>query len=319
MRKYCVKTLISHSNTQGNSPFLLENESAYALWRQEKLANFPSKISEITVSIKALDDFCVQQRKEILDLSAKANMVFYKVESEPTKETISDFAFLLGLHRLDGNLCAGDDAISSIQMRPDSELHKTYIPYSNKALSWHTDGYYNSSEKNINAFLMHCARTSESGGDNQFFDPEIMYILLRDDNPDSIAALMQTDVMSIPPNEHNGEEIRPVQLGPVFSIDSESACLHMRYSARKRNIDWKVEDRVQYALNKITEILNSGSEYCFKYTPTQGQGIIANNVLHNRSKIYELENKLEKEADGNLGAGRLIYRARFYDRLSRSE
>lgn len=290
-----------------SSPFLPENESAYQAWRTDKLKNYPTTIDAITIDLNALDDFCVQQRQAIFDLCAKTNLVIYRVAKQPDKEAISDFAFLLGLHRFDANLCADNDSISSICVHADSDLHKQYIPYSNKALSWHTDGYYNKPDQLINAFLMHCAQPAQSGGLNQFLDPEILYILLRDDNPDSIAALFETDVMTIPKNSQNGKDIRAAQSGPVFSIDSGSHSLHMRYTARKRNIEWKQDSRVLYAVRKIEEILLSNIEYSFNYTPVVGQGVLANNVLHNRSEFID---------QAGTGKGRLIYRARFYDRIS---
>jgi len=297
------------------SPFLLENEAEYLAWRKQKLANYPVTTEDMTVSLESLDSFCVQQRDALLTIANKTNMVLYSVKTAPSKEDVSDFAFLLGLSQIDRNICADNDSITSLCVRNDSELHKTYIPYSNKALSWHTDGYYNSEEHQIQAFLMHCVREAKEGGDNQFLDPEIMYILLRDDNPESIDALMAVDALTIPANIQHKVEIRSAQTGTVFSVDLKSNCLHMRYSARKKNISWKVEDRVQYARNKIEEILNSNVEYCFNYTPRLGQGIITNNVLHNRSKFVDHEAS-KSEKTNNEQSGRLIYRARFYDRLN---
>ena len=199
----------------GKSPFLLENESEYQAWRQQKLQDYPKTIDEMTFKLNGLDDFCVQQRQAIQAMCDKTNMAFFHVDREPSKEDIQDFAFLMGLSRIDNNLCADEDAITSIRVHPGSELHKTYIPYSNKPLSWHTDGYYNTPDHTIRAFLMYCVRAAKSGGNNQFMDPEIIYILLRDDNPDSIAALMQADVMTIPANIQDGKEIRAAQTGAV--------------------------------------------------------------------------------------------------------
>lgn len=294
-----------YTNTS-SSPFLVENESEYRSWRAQKLKDYPTTIDSITVELKALDDFCVQQRQRIFDLCAQTNLVVYKVEAETNKEQLSDFAFLLGLYNYDTNLCADNDSISSICVQANSDLHNIYIPYSNRALSWHTDGYYNRPEQTVKAFLMHCQRAAKQGGQNQFLDPEILYILLRDDNPESIDALFANDVMTIPKNSQNGKDIRGAQSGPVFSIDTESNSLHMRYTARKRNIEWKQDARVQYAVAKIEEILLSNIEYCFNYTPQPGYGVIANNVLHNRSEFLD---------SSQPGQGRLLYRARFYDRI----
>ena len=55
-----------------------------------------------------------------------------------------------------------------------------YIPYTNRPLNWHTDGYYNRPEEQVRGIVMHCAAESASGGENLFLDQEIAYILLRD-------------------------------------------------------------------------------------------------------------------------------------------
>ncbi|MEE9351104.1 MAG: taurine catabolism dioxygenase TauD, partial [Thiotrichaceae bacterium] len=55
----------------------------------------------------------------------------------------------LGLHRLDNNICADSDQLTSIEVRKNTGQHE-YIPYSSRKLSWHTDGYYNTKEKQIN-------------------------------------------------------------------------------------------------------------------------------------------------------------------------
>ena len=44
------------------------------------------------------------------------------------------------------------------------------------------------------------------------------YILLRDENPDYIRALMQPDAMTIPANVEQGIEIRPHRPGRCFPL-----------------------------------------------------------------------------------------------------
>ena len=39
-----------------------------------------------------------------------------------------------------------------------------YIPYTNRGLSWHTDGYYNPSDMPVRAMVLHCIRDAASGG-----------------------------------------------------------------------------------------------------------------------------------------------------------
>lgn len=91
-------------------------------------------------------------------------------------------AIELGLNKLDDNLCADEDSITSLQV-VETARHTSYIPYTNKRLSWHTDGYYNPPERQIRGMLLHCVENAMAGGENQLLDHEWAYIHLRDENP----------------------------------------------------------------------------------------------------------------------------------------
>ena len=135
----------------------------------------------------------------------------------------------------------------------------------------------------------------------------MMYIHLRDQNPAYISTLMKTDVLTIPANIENGVEIRGPQSGPVFSVDQQSGSLHMRYSARKRNIIWAKDEITTAAVNAIDDFLASDSPWILCHRLEPGQGLICNNVLHNRTSF---------ENDASRQLERLIYRGRYYDRLT---
>jgi len=229
-----------------------------------------------------------------------ANMVIYRcaIDDEP-KQSVLALARQLGLQQPDANICADEDRVSAIEDSNDKSSH--YIPYTNKALNWHTDGYYNAEQQRIHAFLMHCVRPARSGGENTYLDPEIVYILLRDENPDYISALMQDDVMTIPANELDSRE---EQTGPVFYLDSLGH-LCMRYTARQRSIKWKKDKQVESALACLTEIMQH-NPYMFSYRLNAKEGVICNNVLHKRTAFE----------DGS--AKRLLYRGRFYNRVNNS-
>lgn len=137
-------------------------------------------------------------------------------------------------------------------------------------------------------------------------DHEMAYIQLRDENPEYISAFTELDVLTIPPNIENGVEIRGAQTGPVFSLDPLSSSLHMRYSARTRNIEWKADSLTQEAVACMSQLLGTNNPYVISYRMQAGEGIIANNVLHNRTAFVDAE-ELEKK--------RLLFRARSYDRV----
>ncbi|VAW73557.1 hypothetical protein MNBD_GAMMA14-549, partial [hydrothermal vent metagenome] len=160
----------------------------------------------------------------------------------------------------------------------------------------------------IRGVILHCVRPAETGGDNAFLDHEIAYIQLRDENPDFIRALMEPDAMTIPANIRNGQELRPEQTGPVFSLDRQGN-LHMRYSARARNIEWKADSTTQAATKYLLGLFQQDSPYIFRHRLEAGEGVISNNALHCRTGF--------SHEDGSIT--RLLYRARYFDRVADPE
>ncbi len=287
----------------------LEDKSAYQRWRTEKLADYPTSVDEVMVEIQDPRGLSTAERHKMLALCAKTNLCLYTTAGDqPAPKThIRQLGQQIGLHDLDSNLYADQDSITSLRATAPTARQFDYIPYTDKPLNWHTDGYYNSGARRIGAFIMHCVTPAATGGDNAFLDPEIAYLLLRDAAPAHIAALMRADAMTIPANVENGVEIRPAETGPVFCVDEKGA-LHMRYTARKRSIQWKPDDATQTARQFLETLLaDITCPYIFHYRFSRGQGIACNNVLHNRSGFVDAP---------DASAQRLIYRARYYDRIA---
>lgn len=289
-----------------DNPFLLDNEMAYQAWREHKLADYPASIDQLRVDL-ALNTIKQSQYDQLQRICSKTNIVIYRFREHHSvdKAVIKVLGQRLGLNRLDGNLCADGDNISSLQVR-EVGRHSGYIPYTNRRLSWHTDGYYNTPDQQIRGILMHCVQDAAEGGENMLLDHEIAYIQLRDLNPEYIRALMQPDVMTIPPNIEQGVEIRGEQIGPVFSLQPETGNLHMRYTARTRNIKWKDDAVTHEAVACITDLLTPNNPYAFRYRLQPGEGIICNNILHCRTGFTD---------DPISGRQRLLYRARYFDRI----
>ena len=300
-----------------NSVFCLANDRAYQQWREAKLTDFNGDIKGLMV---AIEDITTPRHSTILTLSdqiKRYNMGFYSIKTLPknppkdptqNKTNISRLAALLGLNRLDHNLCANEDKFSSITVSQHKNQHQ-YIPYSNRRLSWHTDGYYNTPSQQINAFILHCEQPAKTGGESLLLDYEIAYILLRDENPDYINALVQANAMTIPANILKGKVIRPAQSGPVFSFNPTSGHLHMRYSARQRNIEWQQDSITLEAKVFLETLWEYGSPYILRHTLQANEGIICNNVLHYRTAFKDHHNPQKK---------RLLYRGRYLDRVSAS-
>lgn len=292
------------------SPFLLENDSIFEHWRAHKLRNMPNYLeddpSSLFIDIENASSPSTTEIKKIFESCEKNSYCLYRIkeQSSDTKNNIHTLAKHIGLSRLDGNICADTDKLTSITQTSHKGQHE-YIPYSNKRLSWHTDGYYNPPERQINAMLLHCATPAKEGGMSLLMDHEIAYLLLRDENPSYIEGLMQADAMTIPANILDGKVIREAQTGPVFSINSHGQ-LHMRYSARKRNIEWKQTPPILAAVEFLEKLFESESPYIIKYTLKAGEGLICRNILHRRTAFVDFDNSDKK---------RLLYRGRYLDSI----
>ena len=287
-----------------DSPFLLENETAYQAWRSAKLSGYPQSAADLIVDIGDPASLSDEEYQALLALLCKTNMAIYRSSqgNNPDKAPLVAMAARFGLDHLDSNLLADDDGLTSITVNPEGD-HPRYIPYTDRPINWHCDGYYNTDENQIRGMLLHCVQNAAEGGENQLLDHEMVYLQLRDENPDYIRALMMEDVMTIPPGKDGEGGERGASVGPVFSIQASGA-LHMRYTARKRNIEWKDDDATRAALAALERLL-SDNPYIFRATLQPGMGLLCNNVLHTRDGFKD-----DPEAPP-----RLLYRARYFDRI----
>ena len=295
--------------TVTDSPFDLDAVDAYVAWRERKLAGWVEESAELMTEIADGASLTPREVEAIRSALARTNIAFYRLKSPETgdKAMIRAIGRRLGLERLDNNLCADDDGITSLTVVEKRQVGE-YIPYTNRPLNWHTDGYYNALDHQIRGVILHCVQPAEEGGGNAFLDHEIAYIQLRDQNPGFIRALMAPDAMTIPPNIQNGQELRPQQPGPVFSVDP-CGNLHMRYSARARNIEWKNDSTTQAAAEYLLNLFQQDSPYIFRHRLEAGEGVISNNALHCRTGF--------SHEGGEVS--RLLYRARYFDRVASSD
>lgn len=291
--------------TLGN-PFDLRDDAAYGRWRSWKLANRPASVADLEVPVDdpALPGAAV--REAILHRCRRYNMAIYTWRRAETPDcaTLAAFAAAFGLGDVDRHLCADDCGVARLSMAGDGR-RRLYIPYSDRDLSWHTDGYYNEEHRQLRAVILHCAQDAETGGENALLDHELAYIALRDADPAFIEALMHPEAMTIPANREEGVEIRPARAGPVFSTDPEDGALHMRFSARKRNIVWRDDGATRAAVDFLNRYLADPASPVIHCRLAPGQGIVGNNVLHNRTAFRD-----------DPGRKRLVYRMRFHDRIA---
>jgi len=283
----------------------LSSSTDYREWRAAKLDSYPAGVDELIVNIGGLADLDQRATAAIRSSCRRANMAIYSCHDNIVDHAaILAFAAHFGLHRIDHHLCANDDGVAELTVASEG-ARSNYVPYSDRSLSWHTDGYYNEESNRVRAVILHCVQDATTGGETAALDPEIVYIRLRDANPAFITALEHPECMTIPANVGNRGEIRPAICGPVFSYDASDGALHMRYSARKKNIRWRDDPTTTAAREFLSELLVDESGAVLRFCLQPGQGLVSNNVLHNRTAFED-----------GPPRKRLLYRARFFDRIN---
>ena len=297
------------NNCDENSPYLLENETAYQAWRahklDERLGLLPTRVFTLNQQGQITASLLAALQRQVRAF----NVVIFECVDEARCSEFDTTEFLalnrqFGLHELDMNLGAEEDKVTALRVVEATDRRAQYIPYSNRAMNWHTDCYYYPSGRRIAAFALYCVHQAGRGGSNYLFDHEMMYMRIRDQSPDLLQALMCDDLMRIPANVQGNRVIRAEESGPVFSLRPISCALDMRYTSRPHNIVWKSDKRSERALNLVREILMDGDAMT-EIRLQRGQGMVCNNILHGRQAFHD--------APGQ--PGRLIYRARYYDAI----
>jgi len=296
---------VESRESRAESPFSLDCVEAYTRWREHKLACHPRTLGDLVVEVQDPRALTPEEHAAILARLRRANMAIYAgAYREEDKDIPRLMGRQFGLIHLDGNWLADEDGISSLEVAEAPETRKDFIPYTNRAIRWHTDGYYNPPARRIWAMVLHCVRDAAQGGENALMDHEMAYLMLRDENPEFIRALMAADAMTIPAREDESGVARAAEAGPVFLVHPETGALHMRYTARTRSIEWKKDDATRAAVSALERLLASDSPTIFRGRLSPGMGLICNNVLHDRSGFND-----------EPSHPRLLYRARYLDWL----
>jgi Taurine catabolism dioxygenase TauD, TfdA family len=290
-----------------DSPFHPVNATAYQVWREAKLRDYPQRIEDLVVEVADPKALTAEEHTALLERCRKTNMAIY---AGPDLGEDKDIPRLMGrqfgLERLDANLMSDEDDITTLTVAENGEKKGEFIPYTDRPIRWHTDGYYNRPDRQILGMMLHCATPAAEGGANALLDHEILYLLLRDESPEHILALMQEDAMSIPPRMDENGIARAEETGPVFSTLAGGQ-LHMRYTARTRSISWKQDAGTQAAVAAIEKLLAQDLPWKFQHRLEAGMGLLCNNVLHDRTGFVDTP-----------AHKRIMYRARYYDRISQT-
>ena len=298
-------------NTPEHNGFFWQDPKAddfYRKWREAKIAAAEAARGAGVVEISSLSAPSEAERTEIVRRCRESNLALYQApQGDDLRSDLRRFAEVFGLRIAEKHRSAGGDGVVALQ-ESHAPSQKGYIPYSKRKMNWHTDGYYNAPDERISAMVLHTARPAEDGGSNQFLDHSIAFIRLMDENPAYARALMHPEAMLIPANEDEGSE-RPESVGPVFFADADTGALQMRYTARTRSIAWRDDSLTREAVAFLQQTLEKPDPLTISLRFEEGQGVLCNNVLHDRTGF-------DPEAAGL--SPRVVYRVRFHNRVKGS-
>jgi alpha-ketoglutarate-dependent taurine dioxygenase len=290
----------------------LSSRSEYDSWRSLKLKLAEQALGLAPVAVKNIANPSESERREIILRCRTNNYAHYAASADSrdpgrTRYDLRAFAAAFGLKIAEAHRSAEEAGIVALRVSAAPQK-RGYIPYTTRAINWHTDGYYNAPEERIDGFVLHCVEQALAGGENQLLDPEIAYIRLRDENPAYVEALMHPQAMSIPANEEPDGTIRPRSTGPVF-YPAANGRLQMRYTARTRSIEWRDDPLTREAAEFLRHHLQQGDPLALSVRLEPGQGVLNNNILHTRTGF---------EDGQGTGKVRVIYRVRFSNRVEGS-
>ncbi len=141
-----------------DSPFHPDNDAAYQAWREAKLRDYPQRIEELVVEVADPRSLTAAEHDALLARCRKTNMAIYAgPDLGEDKGVPRLLGRQFGLERLDANLMSDEDEISTLTVAENGEKKGEFIPYTDRPIRWHTDGYYNRPERQILGMLLHCA------------------------------------------------------------------------------------------------------------------------------------------------------------------
>lgn len=291
---------MKHWNTKYPNRFDLGSNEDYLRWRDEKLAAYPRSVGDLVVELGDMTAITPTEKSKILETVERANMCVYTAG-----KAALEMSSLLALGQQIG--VVNTDKSSRHAMSDeltDSGILKKAIPFSTRHVNWHTDATYYGSDKTIQALFLLCKRPAVEGGSNKVLDNEVLYIHLRDKNPDALKVLMSKDCFKYK-NPATGA-ISEKLGGKVFWTNPDGHLCH-RFSFRKMDMAWSEESDVAAARQVLESLIASDPEQVIEGRLESGMGLVSNNVLHTREKLVDSEEAERK---------RLLFRARFYDRVN---
>jgi hypothetical protein len=235
-----------------------------------------------------------------MDLVERANLCVFTAGAAPLEmDSLLALGRQLGVSYTDKSARHGQaDELT------DSGILKHAIPFSTRHVNWHTDATYYGSDRTIQALLLLCKRPAPQGGSNKLLDHELLYIRLRDEHPEALDVLMTRDCFNY--RDPATGEVHPERGGKVFWTNADGHLCH-RFSFRKTDMAWSDHPDVAAARGVLEALIAGEGPHVIEGRLESGMGLVSNNVLHTREKLVDSDDPAHK---------RLLFRARFYDRVN---
>lgn len=287
-------------NTKYPQRFNLDVADDYKKWRDEKLAAYPKNLGDLVVELENMTALTGPEKSKILDLVERANMCIYTAgAAELSSDSLLALGKQLGVSETDkARRHSNSDELTN------SGILNSAVPFTTRPVRWHTDATYYGSDKTIQALFLLCKRPAVEGGSNKVLDHEILYIRMRDKAPEALRVLMSKNCFKY--MNPQTCEIAENLGGKVFWTNPDGYLCH-RFSYRKMDMAWSIDTDIQAARAALETMIQDESEYVIEGRLESGLGLISNNVLHTREKLVDSDDKAKK---------RLLFRARFYDRVN---
>jgi len=291
---------MKHWNTKYPNRFDLNSDEDYQQWREEKLAAYPDNIGDLVVELGDMTALTNTEKTKIQELIELANMCVFTSGSAPINmDSLLSIGEQLGVTHTDKSVRHS----KSDELTNSGILNKA-IPFSTRHVRWHTDATYYGSDKTIQSLFLLCKRPAIEGGNNKVLDNEILYIHLRDKEPEALKILMRDDCFMYK-NPKTGEISKDLG-GKVFWINPEGQLCY-RFSFRKMDMAWSEDSDVLAARDTLESLILNESEYVIEGRLEAGMGLASNNVMHTREKLIDSDDEASQ---------RLLFRTRFYDRIT---
>lgn len=291
---------MKHWNVKYPRRFDLRSNEDYLKWRDEKLAAYPGSVGDLVVELGDMTAITPAEKNKVMELVERANMCVYTAGSAALEmDSLLALGKQLGVSRTDKSMRhAQSDELT------DSGILNHAIPFSTRHVNWHTDATYYGSQRTIEALFLLCKRPAVEGGSNKVLDNEVLYIHLRDKNPGALEVLMNKDCFNYR-NPLTGE-IDMTRGGKAFWTNAAGYLCH-RFSFRKMDMAWSGDSDVAAARSVLESLISGEAANVIEGRLESGMGLISNNVLHTREKLVDSDDAAKK---------RLLFRARFYDRVN---